>query len=292
MDKSIPQSINENLNHALSSWETWGSPLQHKPRVLKNLGGVTRRTYLIEDKDSKTLLTLRLTANHYAQLNIDWERERFILDAIKDIGVAPKLFYMDQYVQIREFLIGRHPVRGEQDESVVTSIAETIRLVHQQKIPDSYPISVRNELNYYYTRVSDSLLKESIENMHEVILDLLTSTDGQLTSKYTLTICHNDLLPENILITPSGVRILDWEYAGLGNPLFDVAVFLEGAQMDDKKLNIFLDTYGCQGSIDVIRNYQLVYKYLELLWWLVKDSKITTYSEILLNSLKYRLNFN
>ena len=40
---------------------------------------------------------------------------------------------------------------------------------------------------------------------------------------YTPALCHNDLLPANILDDNERIWIVDWEYAGMGNPLFDLA---------------------------------------------------------------------
>jgi len=46
-----------------------------------------------------------------------------------------------------------------------------------------------------------------------------------------LRVCHNDLNPWNILIdtqSPESWRVLDWEMAGLNNPLFDLVCLHEG----------------------------------------------------------------
>ncbi len=34
--------------------------------------------------------------------------------------------------------------------------------------------------------------------------------------------CHNDLLNANFILDSAGVRIVDWEYAGMGNRYFDL----------------------------------------------------------------------
>lgn len=42
---------------------------------------------------------------------------------------------------------------------------------------------------------------------------------------YVPTLCHNDMLPANVLDDGSRVWIVDWEYGGVGHPLFDLAGF-------------------------------------------------------------------
>ncbi|MFO0952449.1 MAG: phosphotransferase [Isosphaeraceae bacterium] len=40
---------------------------------------------------------------------------------------------------------------------------------------------------------------------------------------YVPVLCHNDLLPSNVLDDGERVWLVDWEYAGIGHPLFDLA---------------------------------------------------------------------
>ena len=39
-------------------------------------------------------------------------------------------------------------------------------------------------------------------------------------------LCHNDLTRGNIINSPSGIVAIDWEYAGIGSPWFDIAAAL------------------------------------------------------------------
>ena len=36
-------------------------------------------------------------------------------------------------------------------------------------------------------------------------------------------LCHNDLLPANLIAGEDRLWLIDWEYAGMGHPLFDLA---------------------------------------------------------------------
>ena len=37
------------------------------------------------------------------------------------------------------------------------------------------------------------------------------------------SLCHGDLHPDNVVVTPAGLRIIDWQKAGIGTPAADVA---------------------------------------------------------------------
>ncbi len=36
-------------------------------------------------------------------------------------------------------------------------------------------------------------------------------------------VCHGDFHPDNIMLTPAGPRVIDWNNATSGNPLADIA---------------------------------------------------------------------
>ena len=57
------------------------------------------------------------------------------------------------------------------------------------------------------------------------------------------TLCHNDLLPANLLAADDRLWIVDWEYAGIGNPLFDLASVVANARLDTAQRDRLLTAY-------------------------------------------------
>ena len=51
-----------------------------------------------------------------------------------------------------------------------------------------------------------------------------------------MTACHNDLNPWNILVTDTGWVTLDWEFAGLNDPLFDLVALHQGLELPTGEL--------------------------------------------------------
>jgi thiamine kinase-like enzyme len=50
----------------------------------------------------------------------------------------------------------------------------------------------------------------------------------------TGALCHNDLVAENVLRTPErGLVLIDWEYSGIGDPYFDLAVVIRHHGLGD-----------------------------------------------------------
>ena len=61
---------------------------------------------------------------------------------------------------------------------------------------------------------------------------------------YIPTLCHNDMLPANVLDDGQRVWIVDWEYAGMGHPLFDLAGFSVNCGYSEEQDAEFLVSYG------------------------------------------------
>src|SRR5207249_8401138 len=55
--------------------------------------------------------------------------------------------------------------------------------------------------------------------------------------------CHNDLLNANFIDDGERIRIVDWEYAGMGDPFFDLGNFSINHELEPEADAIFLEAY-------------------------------------------------
>jgi thiamine kinase-like enzyme len=91
--------------------------------------------------------------------------------------------------------------------------------------------------------------------------------------------CHNDLLPGNVLASdadPGHALLVDWEYAGMGHPYFDLGnlavnnAFDESAQ--DRLLEAYFDEPPAAGRQAALRLMMLVSDAREAAWGVVQGS--------------------
>ena len=86
------------------------------------------------------------------------------------------------------------------------------------------------------------------------------------------TLCHNDLLPANLIISGGKLLALDWEYVAMGNPWFDLAVACAGQKYNPEQMDYFLSHYLNRDPDDSDRKqlklFGVLYRYIELLWHL------------------------
>lgn len=78
-------------------------------------------------------------------------------------------------------------------------------------------------------------------------------------------LCHNDLLPENVLGVSSDYRAIDWEYAAMGSPYFDTAATL--AALSRAEGEAFLKSAFPAGHDDALLAQGIaVYNTMESAW--------------------------
>ncbi|QUS57737.1 choline/ethanolamine kinase family protein [Pseudovibrio brasiliensis] len=61
--------------------------------------------------------------------------------------------------------------------------------------------------------------------------------------KVQLVLCHNDLLPANILNENGRLWLVDWEYAGMNSPLFDLGGLATNASLTENLQKLLLAIY-------------------------------------------------
>ncbi len=64
-----------------------------------------------------------------------------------------------------------------------------------------------------------------------------------LSNPLELRPCHNDLLNANFIDDGTRIRIVDWEYAGMGDPFFDLGNFSINHELAPDEDRILLEAY-------------------------------------------------
>ena len=83
--------------------------------------------------------------------------------------------------------------------------------------------------------------------------------------------CHNDLLAANFIHGGERLWLVDWEYAGMGDPAFDLANFAVNNGLDEAGDDELLGAYG-GGDPDVHVLMRYVSDLREAMWGLVQQA--------------------
>jgi thiamine kinase-like enzyme len=82
-------------------------------------------------------------------------------------------------------------------------------------------------------------------------------------------LCHHDLHHLNVVDTGTRLWLVDWEYGGVGDPLFDVAGFLALHELGAAETDLLLGAYGAGAPVDreVLAEARWAFDYVQWLWY-------------------------
>ena len=92
------------------------------------------------------------------------------------------------------------------------------------------------------------------------------------------TPCHNDTIAENFIKSSENkMYLIDWEYAGMNDPMWDIAaLFLESNFTDESKdyfLSHYFDGNEPENARKKILVYQILMDYLWAVWTCIKEAQ-------------------
>ena len=93
---------------------------------------------------------------------------------------------------------------------------------------------------------------------------------GTRTPRAAAVPCHNDLLALNFIDDGERTWIVDWEYAGMGDPYFDLANFAVNNGLDPEGEALLLDAYG-GGDPRALTLMRFMSDFREAMWGVVQQ---------------------
>jgi thiamine kinase-like enzyme len=100
-------------------------------------------------------------------------------------------------------------------------------------------------------------------------LEVLDGIEAALPKHEPPVLCHNDLLPANFIDDGLTVKIVDWEYAGMGDRFFDLGNFAVNHQLDSDGEQLLLEFYFGQvqpNHVSRLRLMRLASDMREAMW--------------------------
>lgn len=205
-------------------------------------GGITNRNYKITADGECFVLRLGGNETHYLGIDRKTEYECSLLAS--QIGVAPEpTAYLEPegYILAR-FISGKGiPAEEIGIEENIKRVVESMKAYHSlEYFPGSFsPFRVAEE----YAEIARRFQVVLPEKMDEYLKTSRTIEAALYPEPLQPRPCHNDLLNGNFIDDGIRIRILDWEYAGMGDIFFDLGNFAIQHEFTDEQDEILLRTY-------------------------------------------------
>ncbi|WP_338822442.1 phosphotransferase family protein [Mycoplasmopsis felifaucium] len=175
---------------------------------------------------------------------------------LSQFSFVPKLLSNSEKIAKWEYIEGTEPKMT--DENLI-QIARYLKELHKSKLP--FPPSNHARR----VKVYRSILRSKNINI-QALNDFYDHVNATLSKMDKTKPLHNDLWPRNMVCDINNkIYICDWEYATLGDINFELAYFIESAQLTDEQESTFLKEYDDYSYLFVLRHKILV-NYLVILW--------------------------
>jgi thiamine kinase-like enzyme len=189
-------------------------------------GGITNRNFLIDASGTTDRWVIRLAGNDTHLLGISREVEHAATVAAAGVGVGPEVtaFIRPEGFLVTRFIVGS-PVSDEavHRPETLRRVADSLRRIHDGPAIPGLFVPFRIVEAY---RALAAARGVPIPVEYELAQALARRIElAFLTNALELRPCHNDLLNANFIDDGTRIRIVDWEYAGMGDPFFDLGNF-------------------------------------------------------------------
>ncbi len=189
-------------------------------------GGITNRNFLVTMAGRRDRYVIRLAGNDTHLLGISREVEHAATVAAAGVGVGPEV---TAFIRPEGYLVTRF-IEGSPVPDEAVHRPETLRRVGDslRRIHDGPPIPglfIPFRIVEAY-RALAAARGVTIPAEYDLSMALTRRIElAFLANPTELRPCHNDLLNANFIDDGTRIRIVDWEYAGMGDPFFDLGNF-------------------------------------------------------------------
>lgn len=234
----------------------------------KVTGGMMNMSYLVKGSNGKKYILYIPTeqANEMVNRVLEKEHQKIAFE----LGITSKNVYFDTDtgIKINEFIEGSSI--DKVDDFDYEKIAHLFKTLHSSIVlsREDYAPFTRFETIYEKEALS---FNPEVSSLYKELREFLFSHKDFLESQ-PLAICHNDGQRSNIIKSTDGnYYLIDFEFVGNNDPIYDIATFGNGLVSEGRKL---LDKYFDNNTSDnQIRRYYLWRIFVSLQWYNVAITK-------------------
>ena len=207
-------------------------------------GGITNRNFLVTASGTSQRWVIRLAGNDTHLLGISREVEHAATVAAAGVGVGPEVtaFIRPEGYLVTKFIEGS-PVSDEavRQPETLRRVADSLRRIHDGPAIPGLFVPLRICEAYRALALARGV---TIPAEYELAASIGRRVElACLAAPIEMRPCHNDLLNANFIDDGTRIRIVDWEYAGMGDPFFDLGNFSINHELTPGEDEVLLAAY-------------------------------------------------
>jgi thiamine kinase-like enzyme len=222
-------------------------------------GGITNRNFKV-DADERRFV-LRIGGKDTELLGIDRSAEHAASRIAADLGLGPEVV---AFIEPEGYLVTKY-VDGEVGKVDIARVGAALRRLHDGPAFPGRFDSFRVVETYRVTAQEHGV---GVPAAYGRAKELANQIERRRADA-PLRPCHNDLLNANFI--DDGVRLVlvDWEYAGMGDPFFDLGNFAVNHELNEESERTLLSAYGSDDAAALVL-MRFMSDFREAMWGIVQ----------------------
>lgn len=241
--------------------------------------GISNKNYLVRFDDEAERYCLRIPGLGSEGM-VDRLDEKTNNLLACEIGITPEVIYFNHKngVKVVRYIEGAQTLHADtiKDKDNMVQTARILRKLHTSPFRFHKDFNVFTEI-HRYEQLLDNVNGKMYDGYYEIREKVLGLENLMNKIGIRVTPCHCDTLAENWIRDAEGkVTILDWEYSGMNDPIWDLtAPFIEDDFTSENE-RFFLEAYydGAKipsGTEEKVLCYKILMDYLWSIWARVKE---------------------
>ena len=243
---------------------------------LERMGGLTNHTYHVTLADGREYV-VRIPGEGTEEMIVRGDEKKSTTLACR-LGIdAQMLYFGDDGSKVTEYIKNAVTMSADalHDDERVKKMAKIYRTIHDCGEDTGVPFEVFDMAATYEKIIADQNvpMPGDYAEQKSRVMRIKEATDAAIHPKKVP--CHNDPLCENWVEGNGRLYLIDWEYAGMNDGMWDVAdVSIEAGfdeEWDEKLLSAYL---GHAPSVEEKRHFLACKVYVDFLWTLWAKTRV------------------
>ena len=203
--------------------------------------GMTNKSFLFRTGDHHCICRI---PGPGTELLINREQEKEVYDAVRPLGITEHVLYLNPKTgyKISEYYENTHNASADNWDDMKTCM-DMVRKLHEAGLKVGHSFNIRERISFYEKLCLEhgGIPFEDYSQVREWVNQLLDALDKMDLPQ---CLCHIDANVDNFLIFPDhSAKLLDWEYAGMCDPLMDVSMCAIYSYYEEEQTEKLLELY-------------------------------------------------
>lgn len=259
----------------------------HNIKCLK--AGMTNKSFLFSVAGKRYICRI---PGPGTELLINRHQEAAVYQAVKSLDITEHVIYFNEEngYKISQYYEGARNSDAA-DWSDVARCMKLLKRVHQARLQVDHRFDIRERIGFYENlcRTHGGIPFEDYSLIKNRMTELMDRLDAMARPE---TLSHIDSVADNFLfLADGGLRLIDWEYAGMCDPLIDIAMCAiysyYNEEQTDRLIELYLERKPDDEERITVYSYVALGGFLWTLWAVYKSHVGEEFGEYTLIMYRY-----